>query len=137
MPTQRAIKASGKARSQLRDVVNKRRASRTAKEERLIRVRVVLFEEEGWKVAQCLEYDIAAQAKTLEDLYYQVERMLVAQVIAAEEFGRQPFQNFPPAPSKYVKMWERAFLGVQPAAERRPKRKYPVPVPEFEMRAAA
>lgn len=71
-------------------------------------VRVVVFEEEGWKVAQCLEYDIAVQAKTYQDLYYQIEKALVGQMVAAMEDHRAPFENLPEAPAAYHEMWERA-----------------------------
>jgi hypothetical protein len=40
-------------------------------------IRVVQFREGPWLVAQCLEVDIAAQAKTENDLLYQLSRLLV------------------------------------------------------------
>jgi len=64
----------------------------------------VLFIEdtEGWS-AQVLEHDIATQADTLEDLFYEVERILISHVALATADGRAPFEGIPPAPTRY---WE-------------------------------
>jgi predicted RNase H-like HicB family nuclease len=65
---------------------------------------VLFIESDGWWSAQVLEHDIATQAKTLEDLFYEVDRILVAHIALAAEEGRQPFKGIPRAPEKY---WER------------------------------
>jgi predicted RNase H-like HicB family nuclease len=68
------------------------------------RFSVLFIESAGWWSAQILEHDIATQAKTLQELLYEVERILVAHIALAAEEGRQPFQGIPRAPEKY---WER------------------------------
>lgn len=72
-------------------------------------VRVVTFKEGDWHVAQCIEWDLATQAKTEDDLRYEVQRLLIAQVDAARLTGREPFQNLPAAPLRYHQMWESAM----------------------------
>lgn len=71
-------------------------------------VRALLFREEGWWVAQCLEYDLATQAKRLNDLFRELEKLLKRQVIVAHQTGRRPFANLPSAPGRFVDLWEQA-----------------------------
>ena len=74
--------------------------------------RVLFFEREGSWSAQCLERDIAAQARTLEDLYDEVERVLAAHIVVAEELGQEPFMGIGPAPEKYWDIFKRSHLRV-------------------------
>lgn len=69
-------------------------------------VRVVTFREGDWHVAQCLEWDLATQARTEEELSGAVQRLLLAQLDAAHRTGREPFANLPAAPLRFHKMWE-------------------------------
>ena len=98
-------------------------------------VRVVVFEEEGWHVAQCIEYDLATQSKKLTDLYYEVEKLLVGQLVAAEETGRAPFQNLPPAPQRFTRMWNDAVLDLTPRTRAKFKKRMAV-APDIHLRAA-
>lgn len=65
----------------------------------------VLFIRDGdcW-VAQCLEYDIAAQGKTLEEVNEALERTFVGQILLDVRRGKEPLQGIPKAPKLY---WER------------------------------
>jgi hypothetical protein len=67
-------------------------------------IHALVMRHEDWWVAQCLQYNIAAQAKTLDDLAYELQRTIVARIALAEELGVEPFENLPPAPPEY---WER------------------------------
>lgn len=72
------------------------------------RIRAVLFEgEDGgpWS-AQCLEYDIAAQAQTLLDLQDELVRVLVTHVAASVQLGRTPFSDIKPAPQRFWELYE-------------------------------
>lgn len=99
-------------------------------------IRVVLFTEGEWQVAQCLDIDIAAQARSERDLYYELGRILVGRVLAARELGVEPFASLPPAPRRY---WDMFFK-----AQSQPKTMLPfIPVadlshslPELELRVA-
>ncbi len=61
----------------------------------------------GWS-AQVLEHDIATQADTLEDLFYEVERILFAHFALAISKGQVPFENISPAPAKYWDVFNRS-----------------------------
>jgi hypothetical protein len=78
-------------------------------------IRVVSFQEGPWLVAQCLDVDIAAQGKTEDELLYQLTRLLVGRIMAAEEFGiDDPFAKLPRAPQKY---WDMFNAATSPSAK--------------------
>jgi hypothetical protein len=78
-----------------------------------ITISVVAFQEgDSWS-AQCLEYDIATQAATLPDLYYELERAFMGHLAVATKLGHEPFAGIGPAPQKYWAMYEKAALTVQ------------------------
>jgi hypothetical protein len=69
-------------------------------------IHAVLFQSgSGW-VAQCLEHDIATQAPTLDGLLLELERILVAHVVAAAEEHHPPFDDLPKAPRRFWEMYE-------------------------------
>jgi len=76
----------------------------------VLQVSAVLFQDGEWWCAQCLEYDIAAQAPTLSELRYELGRVLAAHVAASEELGQDPFETMSAAPQKFWDMFERAKL---------------------------
>jgi hypothetical protein len=80
-------------------------ANQAAKEDFVIRV--VLFNQGRWLVAQCLDVDIAAQGKTEREVLYQLSRLLVGRILASEKFGVEPF-DLPAAPQKYWDMYSQA-----------------------------
>jgi hypothetical protein len=69
-------------------------------------IRAVLSEEGGSWSAQCLDYDIAAQAKTLLDLHDELGRVLAAHIAASIELGREPFSSVNPAPQRFWELYE-------------------------------
>lgn len=73
-----------------------------------LEIRAILFQEIGWWVAQCLEYDIAVQARTKEALLHELERILIGYILVGQKKGRLPFQGMPPAPRRYWEMYEQA-----------------------------
>src|ERR1700722_4656237 len=75
-------------------------------------ISVLAFHEGDCWSAQCLEYDIATQAATLPDLFYEVERVLMGHLVVAKELGREPFARLSPAPHRYWTMYEQASLTV-------------------------
>lgn len=70
---------------------------------------VVVFKDQhsSW-VAQCLEFDIAAQGKTLQDAQKAFERVLMSQVMLDVYHQRPPFEGIGQAPKEYWEMLERA-----------------------------
>jgi hypothetical protein len=71
-----------------------------------ITVHGVLFKEGDWWVGQWLEYDIAAQAKTVKQLAYELQRSLIGHVVIRTQEGRKPFELMEKAPERYWKMYE-------------------------------
>jgi hypothetical protein len=77
---------------------------------RALEMQVLFFEHLDCWSAQCLERDIAAQAKTLEDLYSEIERVLVAHLSVAKELGQEPFKGIAPAPKKYWDLFKKSHI---------------------------
>jgi hypothetical protein len=73
-------------------------------------IRAIVFQEGDWLSAQCLEYDIATQAKTLDDLSYELQRIIVGHFTISRRLGKEPFEGIPKAPDKYWKMFERSKI---------------------------
>jgi hypothetical protein len=64
-------------------------------------VRVVVFREADVYVAQCIEYDIATQAKDLSTLIERLDLTIDAECAMSRERGEAPFANIPPAPNYF------------------------------------
>ncbi len=94
----------------------------------------VLFlrENEGW-VAQCLEYDIAAQGATIPKAKNAFERTFVGQILVDLEKGKQPLQGIQQAPPSY---WEKFEHGER-LMDRRPFRLPDTLPPAFMIAATA
>ena len=73
----------------------------------MIKISVILFERDpGEWVAQCLEYDIGAQASSLPNLFYELQKSIVGHVVICREHDQDPFECLPPAPSHYWDKWQ-------------------------------
>lgn len=85
-----------------------------------LQLSIVFVQETGaqgtmW-VAQGLEYDIAAQGKTLKEAQDAFERAFVGQVIVNLHHGKEPMENVPAAPADF---WHKFHEGLR-LAERKP-----------------
>jgi hypothetical protein len=69
---------------------------------------LLIFKDCDWWVAQCLEYDIAAQARTLKDVQYEIQRVIIGRIAAAKQLGTDPFEDIPPAPEEYHRIFKDA-----------------------------
>src|ERR1700733_3042517 len=69
-------------------------------------ISVVLFQRDKWWIAQCLQYDIGAQAHSLPDVLYELERTLVGYLTVADELNIEPFVHLDPAPDFYWKKFQ-------------------------------
>lgn len=78
-----------------------------------INISVILFQEDEWWTAQCLEYDVAAQARTLPELRCELERVLTSHVLVSMKKGQPPFGGLKPAPQKFWDMFAAAKLRVE------------------------
>lgn len=78
-----------------------------------VSVKVLLTQRGEWWVAQCLEYDIATQARSLPSLQKEIERVLAAHVAISADLGREPFAGLKPAPQKYWDMFSSSEMRVE------------------------
>lgn len=73
-------------------------------------LRFVVFQEGEWVAAQCLEYDIATQAKTLDDLVHEVQRIIIGHLATSRKLRKPSFDGVPKAPQKFWDMFERSKI---------------------------
>ena len=98
------------------------------------RLRFVVIQEGDWLSAQCLEYDIATQARTLEDLAYELQRMIVGHVATSKKLDKEPFEGLPRAPQKFWDMFERSKLPLSaPRISFKPSFPFKIPAPELRV----
>ena len=68
-------------------------------------IRAIVFKDGDAWVAQCLEYDIGAQAATVEELDELLDLTIRAELQASIEVNGEPFKGIPPAPKFFFDMW--------------------------------
>lgn len=71
-----------------------------------INVLIMKDTDSGWWIAQCLEYDIAVQAKILKDVQYELQRVFVGRIFIADQLGCDPFEGIPAAPRKFQQLFD-------------------------------
>jgi hypothetical protein len=79
-------------------------------------IRVLIFQEGDWLSAQCLDYDLATQARTLSDLWYELHRIIYGHVLTRIREGKKPFADLPKAPKKYWDMFAQSKIPLSPPA---------------------
>lgn len=100
------------------------------------RLRVVIFQEGTWLSAHCLEYDFATQAKSLADLRYDLERMIVGHIAISLRNGLKPFRNRRRAPAKYWALFKQSKISLPPQTFGLSIKKRGVKIPPPEIRVA-
>jgi hypothetical protein len=82
-----------------------------------IKIDVVAFEDpDGFWIAQGIQYDIVAQAKSVAAIRKAFSRQLAANVVLNAKFGREGLEGIPPAPEKFKRMFEAAGDELRPVA---------------------
>ena len=71
------------------------------------KIRAVVFQDGGMWAGRCLEYDIGAQADSLEKLDRYLEIAIAATRRESRERSGKEFAGVPPAPEHFRKLWER------------------------------
>jgi len=77
-----------------------------------VTIRVLIFRDptaDAW-VAQGLEYDICAQAKTIDQIHSAFEKMVTANIAIAMERGEKPFAGIPKAPQKFFRAFRESIV---------------------------
>jgi hypothetical protein len=85
---------------------------------------ILIQQADGTWSAQCLQYDIAAHAKTIPDLDYELQRVLISHIAISLELKQEPFAGIGPAPQVFWDMFERAKMTVES-----PERPFRLPRP--------
>jgi hypothetical protein len=100
------------------------------------KLRVVIFQEGEWLCAHCLEYGFATQAKSLEALRADLERMIAGHVAISLANGVRPFRHRRPAPEKYWALFRRSKISLPPQSFDLKLKKRGLKVPATEIRVA-
>lgn len=69
---------------------------------------VVLFQDRGWWVAQCLERNLVAASQDPGELPAKLKAVLKVQIEADQEAGVEPFSTLPQAPRRFWQMFQNA-----------------------------
>jgi hypothetical protein len=80
----------------------------------------VVYRDGDLWIAQGLEYDICAQARTFPQLHTAFLEVIVANAAVCLELGREPLEGIDPAPQRFWNMYREARIRLQ--AEREPMR---------------
>lgn len=96
----------------------------------------MIFQEGDWLCAHCLEYDLATQAKSLEALRVDLERMIVGHVTVSLAHGLEPFANRRRAPEKYWALFRRSKITLPPQRFAIRVKRRGVKIPTAEIRVA-
>jgi hypothetical protein len=78
-----------------------------------ITLRVIVFQDDGLWVAQCLEHDIGAQAEDIDTLSDRLMTALKAEFKESIDRNGKPFAGIDPAPERFQVMWERRARSVE------------------------
>jgi hypothetical protein len=72
-------------------------------------VRAVIFQEgEAW-VGQCVDYDIGAQAPSIDLLLGRLEAVIRAERDQSKIVNGEEFAGIPASPERFKAMWDMAF----------------------------
>jgi hypothetical protein len=82
-----------------------------------IRLRAIIFREEDVWVAQCIEYDIGTQAKTLSELQKRLESAICLELYESIKRAGAPFKGVPRAPLHIEEMWNNRAGAFNPVEE--------------------
>jgi hypothetical protein len=68
-------------------------------------IRAVVFQDSGWWIAQCLEYDLCTSARNRKELTRKLVSQLRLQLALDLAKGKTPFQDLPRAPQRFWEMY--------------------------------
>lgn len=87
----------------------------TPPEPSLISIDAIAFQDaSGVWIGQCIQYDIAAHARTLTDLPKAIEREVFANICINIKLGKDALDGIPPAPKRFADEFNQAQLGLSP-----------------------
>jgi hypothetical protein len=74
------------------------------------RMSLLVLREGEFLVIQCLEYDVAAQGRSIDEVVIDVERAFLGQLVAYMEIGEDPYSKLGKAPEFYWEKWKKAEI---------------------------
>lgn len=75
-------------------------------------LRVLVFNQREHLVAQCLEYDITAQGRSMDELRKRFYLTFWAHVQQSKELGRKPLEGVGRAPEEFFLRWQQAIANI-------------------------
>jgi hypothetical protein len=81
-------------------------------------IRAVIFQDGNIWVAQCLEYDIGAQAPDPETVRLRLEAAIEIERRTSIEVHGSEFAGIDPAPTRFFRMWESESRTLRTRSER-------------------
>lgn len=69
-------------------------------------LRILVYKDGEYLLAQCLEHDICIQDKKLEDLYLKMELTLLLEL---ESSSDKSLNHIPPAPTHFEEKWNSKY----------------------------
>ena len=88
-------------------------------------IRVLIFKDGDLWIAQCLEYDIAVQAKNLNELKEKFIGTINVHITSSIENNEIPFMNIPKTPDEFWELYHKDNLLEKPLKiPSPPRRKY-------------
>ncbi len=79
-----------------------------------VNARVVVYQEGSQWIAQCVDFDIAAQADTMNGALRRFDMAYVAHMAHCEEIGKNFDAEVGPAPKQFETIWGTSEMSVTP-----------------------
>lgn len=76
-------------------------------------IRAIVFKEGEFYIAQCLEYDICAQAEDIETVLDRLDLTIEAEFEACCAMGVHAKDRIFPAPNYYHSLWEKRSMNIE------------------------
>ena len=76
-------------------------------------INVLIFKEDGFWVAQGLEYDLVAQGPSLDQVEKNFVQTLVSQILIDLKNGKEPLVDFGPAPEECIRHFNETRIYVK------------------------
>lgn len=78
------------------------------------RLRIVIYQEQAFFVAQCLEYDVRVQAKTIQEVINYIYLALLETKHDSLQRHGEAFAHIDPAPEQFHEMWKHRAATIRP-----------------------
>jgi hypothetical protein len=81
-------------------------------------VNAVVYQDGGAWIAQALEFNVMAQARSASEAVKRLELAFASEVSIARDLGREPLSGLGPAPRRFWEMFEQATFTIPREKER-------------------